>query len=682
MHRLIEWLAARRTIALGVACALMLVEAGLVVQQAAHAHLLLLLAIIPLFILTPVALIGWALASARTQAAREAAGRQIAQHEHDVGMLLDVAERLNGAARPMDVFFQVVEVAASALDAYRAAVYINESDHAFRTHVWEQGAWQVSNRVRTLDGTVSGWVIRNGQPYRSNTPETDPRLLQETGEHRQGPRLAVPILGRDNRVLGVLSLSRRENRTPFSAEDLRLAEGISHQAAVGLDRAVMMTRYYHQALHDSLTGLPNRALFVDRLEQALASSRRSEGRVGVFFLDLDGFKRINDTLGHSSGDAVLQEASRRLTASLRPSDTVARFGNDEFTILLATVGQHGDVLHLAERLIAALRKPFIIDHQHLALAASVGATLRQPGEERGDGERLLREADIALQRAKRLGIGQIVFFEPGMGEGDEERLRLEQDLWWAVDRGELRLYYQPEIDFRTRAIVGMEALVRWEHPRLGLLTPASFVPAAEENGLILSIGEWVLREACVQARVWQQLRGDGPPFRMSINLSALQLQQRDLPDQFRDLIAKAGVDPSRLTLEITESAVMQDVGSATATIQALKEVGVYLALDDFGTGYSSLSYLAHFPIDILKIDQSFVRELDKDPTAKGIVEAIIALARTLHMEVTAEGVETEEHRQVLLALGCDHGQGYLFSKPLTSEDMTDFLQSDLSLARS
>ena len=433
------------------------------------------------------------------------------------------------------------------------------------------------------------------------------------------------------------------------------------------ERKLLEEQLAHQAFYDALTGLPNRTLFMDRLGHALARAARRTTRTAVLFLDVDGFKLINDSLGHGVGDHMLVTVGQRLITSLRPGDTVARFGGDEFTVLLEDIAEPGDALRVAERIIDGLRQPFSVEGRDIFITASIGITLSTARDTPARAGDLVREADIALYQAKAAGKARAVLFAPSMNTSAVERLDLATELRQAVARRELRVYYQPEVDLDTGAVVGMEALLRWQHPRHGLVGPADFIPLAEETGLIIPVGGWVLEEACRQARLWQALRPADPPLVVSVNLSARQLQQPDLVEQATRVLRETGLAPSALQLEITESAMMLDTESTIATLRALKEMGVRLAIDDFGTGYSSLSYLQRFPVDTLKIDRSFIKEVSCDPGAAAIVRAVTTLAHALGIEVTAEGIETEEQLARVRALRCDRGQGYYFSEPLPSD---------------
>jgi diguanylate cyclase (GGDEF)-like protein/PAS domain S-box-containing protein len=425
------------------------------------------------------------------------------------------------------------------------------------------------------------------------------------------------------------------------------------------------------AYHDNLTGLPNRLLFHDRLRQAVVQAHRGGHRVAVLFLDLDRFKTINDSLGHTVGDRLLRGVSERISDSVRESDTVARLGGDEFTLLLPRVNDATDVAKVAEKILESLRQAFPVDGHELFVTSSMGISLYP--EDGHDPESLVKNADTAMYRAKELGRDKYQLYTPAMNARAMERLALENSLRKALTNDELIIYYQPVVDLETRRIRGLEALLRWRHPELGLVSPAEFIPLAEVTGLILPIGPWLLRTACSQAKAWQEQ--GMPGLTVSVNLSARQFQQEDLVEQVTHALDVSGLAPACLDLEITESHAMQSPETAAEILRALKAVGVRISIDDFGIGYSSLGYLKRLPIDTLKIDQSFVRDIITDPDDAAIVTAVIAMARTLKLSVVAEGVETEEQLAFLAARGCDRMQGYLFSHPLPPDECGALLRS-------
>ncbi|MBV9493231.1 MAG: EAL domain-containing protein [Acidobacteria bacterium] len=427
----------------------------------------------------------------------------------------------------------------------------------------------------------------------------------------------------------------------------------------------------HLAYHDALTGLPNRPLFMDRLIVALAQADRSSQRLAVFFLDLDRFKDINDSLGHTVGDALLKAVAERIRRCVREGDTVARLGGDEFTLLIPRTDNVEDVAKVAQKILETLKIPFFIHERELFVTTSIGISI-YPNDGL-DPETLLRNADSAMYRAKDQGRDNYQLYAPAMNARALERLALENMLRKAVAQKELIVHYQPLVDLHSRHIIGVEALVRWDHPQLGLLSPAHFISVAEISGLIIPIGNWVLRTACRQLRIWQK-RIDYD-LTLSVNLSARQFQQPDLVEQIRSAVNDSGIHPSSLELEITESNAMQNAENTSYTLRELKALGVRIAMDDFGTGYSSLNYLKRFPIDTLKLDQTFVREVTTDPSDAAIVSAVISMAHSLNLAVVAEGVETEGQLAFLRRQRCDRIQGNLFS-PAVSAEMVEPLLAE------
>ena len=433
---------------------------------------------------------------------------------------------------------------------------------------------------------------------------------------------------------------------------------------------------YHLAHYDSLTGLPNRTLLRDRLGQAMNDARRRGGKLAVLFLDLDRFKTVNDSLGHETGDKLLKSVATRLRESMRDSDTISRQGGDEFLLVLRDASDAAAVARVAEKLLDTVAKPYTLGEYELHITPSVGISLFP--DDSTDLDTLIRNADAAMYHAKENGRFNFQFFTPEMNTRAYERLSLESSLRLAIEHDEFSLHYQPQLDLRTGRIVGVEALLRWNRPDGGLVPPSVFVPVLESSGMIGTVGEWVLREACSQNRRWQM--AGLPRLPVAVNLSAIQFNRRNMADAVGTILAETGLRAADLELEFTESAVMHDTREVTNTIQRLDELGVQLALDDFGTGYSSLSYLRRFHLDKIKIDQSFVRDISVDPDDAAITAAIIGMARNLKVSVVAEGVETREQCQFLRDHGCDTIQGYYFSKPLTAEAFADFLASDYKLA--
>ena len=432
------------------------------------------------------------------------------------------------------------------------------------------------------------------------------------------------------------------------------------------ERKRMESELLHQALHDSLTGLPNRALLTDRLEQALNGTRRQGSQLGVIFLDVDYFKVINDSLGHSAGDDLLVQAVGRISSVLRPGDTVARFGGDEFVVVCDDAST-GEIERIAERVLEVISRPWMIGEVEMSVTASLGIVL---ADKDATAESLLRDSDAAMYLAKGLGRNRIEFFDEVQRSKAELRLGVATALRRAIQRNELTIHYQPIIDVQSGAMAGLEALVRWDRPDIGLVGPDDFIPLAEETGLIVPIGAWVLETACTQLVQWQIAM---PMLSLSVNLSVRQVLAPDVVDVVKDILARSGVPPQSVCLELTESVFMGDVDYFSRTLAELKALGVTLSIDDFGTGYSSLSYLKRFPVDEVKVDRSFVDGLGTDPLDSSLVAAIVAIAEALDLQVTAEGVETKGQLAILKELQCERAQGYYLARPMPAADIDSLI---------
>ena len=488
------------------------------------------------------------------------------------------------------------------------------------------------------------------------------RLMQEQGGVRN---FESQVYRHDGRIIWITENARVVRNTDGSVQ---LFEGTVVDIT---EHKQHLAELEYQASHDNLTGLPNRSLLRDRIERAIVKARRDSHQVAVVFVDLDHFKLINDSLGHHVGDRLLLEVADRLLACVRGHDSVARQGGDEFVIVLTEQHDENETLAIVSRLLESISQPWVDAGKEYGLSCSIGISCYpQDGD---DSDALLRCADAAMYKAKSSGRSTYHFYTPELNAAISERLELENRLRHALERNEFRVYYQPRIDTSSGRIVGAEALVRWECPDKGLIPPDSFIPIAEETGLIIPVGEWVLQEACRQNSAWQH--AGLPPISISVNLSPIQFRHAGLVESVAAALQQAALEPACLELELTESFVMHDAERINVAMQALKALGVDIAVDDFGTGYSSLSYLKRFPVDRLKVDKSFVRDIDTDPDDAAIVRAIITLGHALGLKVVAEGVETSAHLEFLQQHGCDELQGYFFSRPVPAAGMETMLHN-------
>lgn len=487
---------------------------------------------------------------------------------------------------------------------------------------------------------------------------------------------STPVFSSEGAMLGTVTMYYHQPASPNSS-DLHLIRMASRLAAIAIEQRQLADQLTYQAQHDALTGLPNRLLFRDCLQQALFNARQDEHMAALLYIDLDRFKMINDTLGHAAGDRLLFQFTQRLQACIRPSDTLARLGGDEFTVVLPKIENPQGAVRVAQRILETLQEPFLVIGHELVMTASIGISL-YPTD--GDNtEEMLRKADQALYRSKELGKNTYQFYTPVEDCAAMKRLSLENQLRGALGRGQLLLYYQPQLEVTDGSVVGLEGLLRWNHPELGLISPANFIPIAEESGLIIPIGAWVLRQACRQNRMWQQ--AGYRQLKVAVNVSILQFAQADFVESVIQALEYSNLEPKWLQLEMTESLLMRNPQDAAVKLARLRELGVIIALDDFGTGYSSLSYLRQLPIDTLKIAQPFVCEiginLQNTPSDVAIITAVTNLAHSLAMQVVAEGVETQEQLELLRRIGCDEMQGFLFSKPLPAHELEELLKQEV-----
>ena len=592
------------------------------------------------------------------RAAQQAAVARLGEHALEGASATDlIAEAIGAATRLLGV-----ELGAVA-----------ELDPQSSTFRITQGLPGVGLDELVPGGTDShaGYTVLTGGPVVVGDFEREERFSLSPVLARRGVRSGITVLVEGRRgpfaVLGLHSTAPRE----FKPGDVDFIQALANVLGNTLDRQLIDDDIRHRALHDPLTGQPNRILFLDRLQQATERLRRHPGTLNaVLALDLDRFKLVNDSLGHKVGDELLSAAAPRLKQAVRSSDTVARFGSDEFGILLEDIGGEPEAIEMAQRIAGVFTRPFVLEGSEHFVTTSIGIALAEGGELAED---LLRDADAAMHRAKERGRARYELFDEGLRGRAISRLRVENDLRRALERDELTLDYQPLVSLRDHSLVSVEALVRWNHPERGRIPPADFIPVAEENGLIEPIGRWVLDRACRQAALWYRQRPDAPPLTMSVNLSAAQVANRTLPETVAAALRSSGLDPCCLALELTESLMVGDLDELRDTLMALKALGVRLVLDDFGTGYSSLSYLSRLPLDALKVDRSFVAGLGTEPRDTAITEAIVAISRALSLQVVGEGAETAQQIDELSRLGCDLVQGYHFSRPVPASEITRML---------
>jgi diguanylate cyclase (GGDEF)-like protein/PAS domain S-box-containing protein len=539
---------------------------------------------------------------------------------------------------------------------------------------WHSG-W-IGGQVPVSDETTrTSFVLASREPLTVADYMTETRFAPSTtlALHNISSGIDVPILGSTG-PLGIIGAYSRQPRH-FTPENVSFLQNLANTVGTAMDRKALEERFAYLAQFDSLTGLPNRGLLLDRFAQTLTQAARNDWLVGILFVDLDRFKVVNDTRGHGVGDALLVQVAARLRECLRPGDTVGRLGGDEFAIVLCSLGKAADAGMVADKVVSALSRPFHLDGQDIYVSASLGISMYPTDGSEAD--ELLRNADTAMYRAKERGRNTFQFYLPEMNERSAERLALETQLRGALERHEFLVHYQPKANIATGAISGFEALLRWQHPQRGLVQPEQFISILEDTGMIVPVGEWVLRTVCEQLNSWKAA-GIGPRP-VAVNLSARQFQQRDLDSVIAAILDDTKVDADLLEIELTESMLMRDPEEAVRTLEALRGYGVALAVDDFGTGYSSLSYLQRFPLDALKIDRAFIRDITTKPDDASIAVAIITLAHSLKLKVIAEGVETEAQLNFLKFHGCDEMQGYYFSPALSVESCTQALTENRCL---
>ena len=562
------------------------------------------------------------------------------------------------AARPIRVLF--IEDDDDAAQLVRGRLSASGGERIVLHHVHDLKAGLIALNGDGYDVVLTDLNLPDSQGVR-----TVKRLV---AVRKEIPVVVFSAVDEERAILELLHSGAQEY--------LIKGKGDGHGVARALRQAIERKRaelnLQRLAHYDSLTGLANRTLFHNRLEYALANATRRQNCVALMVLDLDRFKAVNDTLGHQAGDRLLGLAAERLGRCVRDSDTIARLGGDEFTIILENLGGAEEPRIVARKILDVMAQPFVLEGQDVYVTPSIGITLFPHDDDNVDG--LLKNADAAMYQVKANGRNGYQFFTAGMNERAVERIRIESGLRQAIERGEFLLHYQPKVSLQSGRLQGMEALVRWQRPDTGIVSPADFIPVAEDSGLIVPIGEWVLRKGLAQTRIW--LDSGLPVPRLAVNICARQFRQCDVAAMVADALRQHELDGNHLEVEITESVLMEDTDATVATLQRLKELGVSIAIDDFGTGYSSLNYLKRFPIDTLKIDRSFVSDIPYDQDDAVITRAIIGLAHNLRRTVIAEGVETHEQVRFLRENHCDEAQGYLFSAPISTVQMTGYLERE------
>ncbi|TRO83908.1 putative bifunctional diguanylate cyclase/phosphodiesterase [Desulfuromonas acetexigens] len=588
-----------------------------------------------------------------------------AQQDEFYRMIRDV-----GSARGSDFFATLVRSLSEIAGADYAFVarFSDESERRVRTVAAFGHGQLLENFEFELEGTPCGIAVKQGRELVVDQLRQFFPMDHLAEQLDVDSYVGIALTDCSGKVHGVMAVT---GKGPLQKQ--RLAEAMLElfavRAAAALEGMLSREAVDYLSLYDSLTGLPNRRMFAEQLAPILVQARKHSEIRAVLFLDLDRFKNINDSLGHAIGDLLLKAVATRLTRSLRHGDLIARLGGDEFMILLQGLTNKQDAAKIAVKVLDSLRPPFKIQGHDLHVASSIGIAISP--EDGDDVDTLLKNADTAMNRAKEMGRNNYQFFAVEMSDVSITRLGLENDLRKALERQELVLYYQPQYFMDSERINGVEALLRWNHPKRGMIPPGDFIPMAEETGLIVPIGSWVLRTACEQCMAWQH--AGLAPIRVAVNLSARQFHQQDLPDVVAGILQETGIDPECLELEITESILMQNMETTVDQLVRLMSLGVKISIDDFGTGYSSLNYLKRFPLHALKIDRSFVKDIGEDSDDTSIVSAVIALAHTLSLEVVAEGVETEAQRQFLRDQNCDRYQGFLMSRPVPAERIREML---------
>jgi diguanylate cyclase (GGDEF)-like protein len=599
----------------------------------------------------------------------------LASRLEELSVLLDAGQAMNAVLELEEVLRRILDNALDLLGASDGSVLLADDETKLLRAVCVRGNEAARDAVVPFGTGIAGRVA---ETLESLLIQGD---LDSGRAHHPHSAMSVPLVHRGE-LLGVLNVNAAHDRT-FDEYDLRALSLFGEHAASAIANARLYEQeranaiaLAHRAFHDPLTDLANRTLLIERLGEAL--SMPIPGRtVAVLWLDLDDFKRVNDSLGHAAGDELLREVSARLRSVLRPADLAARLGGDEFAVVLDDVRSEEDAVHAGERVLLALSSPITIGDRTVSVRASIGVAVANAHEWTTD--ELLRNADVAMYIAKSQGKACVRAFEESMHDALVARLELETELERAVEEAQLLLHYQPIVELRTGQIVGMEALVRWQHPQRGLLLPGEFIPLAEETGQVLPIDRWVLLQACCQARQWQLEVMNGAPLEVSVNLSTRQLEDDQVIDMVKLALEVSGLAPESLVLEVTESFVLRDEVAGARRLRSLRELGVRLAIDDFGTGYSSLSYLRQLPVDVLKIDRSFTAGIGENQEDVALVQAIMRLADSLGLDAVAEGVEDANQRDVLVSLGCAQGQGWHFSKAVEPTEMEALLRLSATL---